>query len=181
MKKTKKGLLIILFLIPLIVLIFVVKYQFVGYNFENAVDCVNNAAHNENWDSSNVVYAYENNSYAMVMYNTASGEYFTGYCKKIKRGDKYLYKNVLLSNMMPPITHQTEWNKVCNSLYFIYVEYEDDIYNIDSCGYKPVGTKIQYKNAIDETKTCWIYVIDTSLDNNHQHFYNYKKRGIFGI
>lgn len=182
MKKRNKILLVIFLLIVLIVSVLVVKHLFFGYRFESAIDCVNDAADREHWGTENVIYTYENNDYALVIYNTEGGDYFTSYCKKQKKNDTYYYKNVLLTNMLSPSTYQKEWNKVGKSLYFIYVAYENDIEEIDACGYQPVGTRIQYKNSAEETKTCWIYVVDTTLDSeNTETFYNYKEKGLLGF
>ena len=62
--------------------------------------------------------------------------------------------------MIAPVTYHTEWNKVNKDLLFIYVHYKDDIKNIDCMGYEPVGSQIVYNNSANETKYCWLYVID---------------------
>ena len=142
-------------LILAIVLIITIKHNFIGYNYESAESCAISSFNT----GADLVYVYENNSIALVTLNS-SGDYYTCYCKKLRRGDSFAFKRVFRTNMIPPVTYTTEWNKVNKDLYFIYVDYKNDIEKIDCMNYEPIGSYIKWTNAVGEIDYCWLYIID---------------------
>lgn len=52
-----------------------------------------------------------------------------------------------------------EWNEVDKHLKYIFVDFENDIENIDCGGYTPIGTRVNYQLRNGDKESCWIYIL----------------------
>ncbi len=158
-----KKFLKIIFITPvtiimLFVIIVILNIVFGGYSFESDIDCVNSSFNNA-FTLETIVYKYENNSNELLIYNSSDNEIFEAVLNKKQVLGKTKYK-LKKSSTSAPITYNKNWTEVNRNLRYIFVDYEEDIKNIDCEGYEPVGTKIYYKLPNGEEKSCWIYIID---------------------
>lgn len=174
-KSVLKVFLIILFTILIIGLLIVSKSYFGRYDTDNEIDCINNSADSYS-QIDEIVFRYENDDDVLISYNTDNAGYYFASLDKKNDGNKTLYKTKLLTNGLQPITYEKEWQRITKDIFIIYVDFENDIEEIDCCGYTPVGTKIEYKTAAGKTERCWLYLVDTSQDSDSssEKFYNYK-------
>lgn len=136
---------------------------FGGYDYESDIECINDL--NNNGSSliddkvDDVVFRYKTGGKELFLYNSADGEFFTSILDYKEKNGKTYYRN-RITKTEPPITYHTEWEKVSDDFYYIYVDYEKDLEEIDCMGYEPVGTEIYYKLPYGRTERCYIYVID---------------------
>lgn len=171
MKKILKVLMALLLITVLICTAVFFHFLYGGFKYDNEIDCVNDSSLGE---LDKIEFRYENDDSVLIAYYTESGKYCFTSLRKKTDGDKTLYKSRFHSDSMIPVTCRTQWRRITKDLFIIYVKYEDDIEEIDSCGYTPVGTKITYTNAVGETETDWIYVVDkTKEPDNKNKFDNY--------
>lgn len=165
MKKFIKTIILVPIIIVIsFIIIFGINYIFGGYNYESDIDCINHYVGYE-YQVNTVLYKYDNNNKEILLYNSNNGTFFNCILDKKNKNGKTLYKFNKSSNT-PPITWNTEWNEIDKNLKFIFVDYENDIEDIDCMGYEPQGTKIYYKLANGKEESCWIYIIDKTKDKD---------------
>lgn len=166
-KITFLSLLSIVSVIFSIVLAFTTLFSahilFGGYDYESDIECINDLSNNDSNliddKVDNVVFRYKTGGKELLLYNSADGEFFTSILDYKEKNGKTYYQN-WISETKPPITYHTEWEKVSDDFYYIYVKYEEDMEEIDCMGYEPVGTEIYYKLPYGKTERCYIYIID---------------------
>lgn len=178
MKKFFKIILVIFLIICILCVLIFINSRFGGYKYVSDMDCINSYA-NSLMEFDKLIYKYENDDTELIIYSASNGDYCTCYMNKKTKKNQVYYKYKFLTDLIAPVTYHTEWNKVNDDLYFIYVDYEDDIEEIDCCGYTPVGTRLEYTNAAGEFDIFWIYVVDRTKDpdSSSKEFYNYDKSG----
>lgn len=159
MKKFLKVIalfLLIVVVFPLLIL--GIDSIFGGYNYKTDIDCVNSRV-GYGFQVKTVLYKYENEDKEILLYEPNNGTFFNCVLGKKSKNGEDLYRFEKGSNT-PPITWFKEWVEVDKNLQYIFVDFQDDIEDIDCMGYEPEGAKIYYKIATGEEESCWIYVID---------------------
>ena len=159
MKKfLKTTFFILITIIVLFAIIVILNTIFGGYTFETDIDCVNSNYNNE-FNLETIVFKYENNYKEILIYNSSNNEIFECVLDKKQFLGKTKYR-LKKSSTSAPVTYHKNWNEVNSNLRYIFVDFEEDIKDVECEGYEPVGTKIYYKIPTGEEKSCWIYVID---------------------
>lgn len=165
MKKFLKVIVLLLLTIVIFpLLILGSDYLFGGYNYESDIDCINDYV-GFGYQVNKVLYKYENENKEILLYESNNGTFFNCILEKKSKNNKYLYRFKKSSNT-PPITWNKEWEEVDKNLKYIFVDYQDDIKDIDCMGYEPEGTKIYYKLEDGKEESCWIYIIDKSQNGD---------------
>lgn len=142
-----------------------ISYEFLGYKYSSVLDTVSSESLDDRHRLSKLIYQYENDSNAFVVYDGNDNNVFlTAYIKKQRFGNSYKYKRLVITNMKTPREYDPVVIKVSKNLYYVYVEYEEDIDKIDCMGYTPEGEKIEWQDTTGEKHYCWIYVIDKTKD-----------------
>lgn len=149
------------------VIIVTLNIVFGGYNFKSDIDCVNSSYISSYINESNletIVFKYENDRKEILIYNSSNNEIFECILDKKQFSGETKYR-LRKSSTSAPITYRKNWTEVNSNLRYIFVDFEEDIKDVDCEGYNPIGTKIYYKIPNGEEKSCWIYVIDETIDN----------------
>ncbi len=169
MKKVLKFLIVFILTFSIQIAIFILWYALDGrYIYESPYEYVKtNSECNEIYDSrfEKEVFLYENDDNVIYLYNSPSNEFFT-YIFDVKEKDGKKYYSLNYGGTMLPITWNKEWEEVDKNLKYIFVDYQDDIKDIDCMGYEPEGTKIYYKLEDGKEESCWIYIIDKSQNGD---------------
>ncbi len=128
---------------------------FSGYKYDSDIECINSSVAYEK-----TLFKLEDDDHELIYFRSKYTEHINK-CelKKKKIFGDIKYKIVALDTSSPHYLDK-KWIAFNDDIKYIAVKYEDDIKNIDCEGYKPVGTKINYKKGDGEKTSCWIYVID---------------------
>lgn len=157
----KKVLIIISCILSVAISLSIYNNLFSGYNYGSDLDCIKYHSF-KNHDAQTIVFKYENKKREIILFNTQDNFFYNCILDKKQKNGKTMYRLNCKSNT-PPITYHTEWTEVDKNLRYIFVDYENDIEDIDCQGFEPIGTKIYYTIANGEQKSCWIYIIDESV------------------
>lgn len=163
-KKNLRKTILYLIMIPIILvflLIFSLLVQFFwsGYDYTSDIECVNSSKY---FECKEIVFKYENDKKVFLIYNDSNNIVYQCILNKRKFLEETKYK-LLINRTAAPTPFLKEWTEIDQDLRFIFVDYENDIEDIDCQGFEPVGTKIYYNIANGEQKSCWIYIIDESV------------------
>ena len=135
---------------------------FGGYNYTSDIECVNSDS-DDTFYIENVIFKYENDKKEFIIYNNPDDIICQFILKKREFLGETKYKSWIMEMPAPPITYHKEWTEIDKNLRYIFVDYENDIEDIDCQGFEPVGTKIYYTIANGKQESCWIYIIDESV------------------
>lgn len=160
MKEKLKHYSPLIITVCFIIFIIVISVLFSGYKYNSDIECINSVASgDEFFEINNVLFKFENKSKELVFYNSKDDYVIQCSLRRKEIFGKIKYKFITSSNSGLNY-YIKEWQCFDKNIEYIFVKYEDDIKNIDCKGYKPVGTKINYKNGDGKETSCWIYVID---------------------
>lgn len=157
----KTTFFMLITIIVLFAIIVILNTVFGGYNFKSDIDCVNSKYNNE-FNLETIVFKYENNCKEILIYNSSNNEIFECILDKKQFLGETKYR-LRKSSTSAPVTYYKNWTEVNSNLRYIFVDFEEDIKDVECEGYNPIGTKIYYKIPNGEEKSCWIYVIDETI------------------
>lgn len=164
MKKfLKTAFFILITIIVSFVIIVISNIIFGGYNFKSDIDCVNSSYINE-FNLETIVFKYENDCKEILIYSSSNNMIFECILDKKQFSGETKYK-LRKRSTSALNTYYKNWTEVNSNLRYIFVDFEEDIKDIECEGYNPIGTKIYYKIPNGEEESCWIYVIDETIDN----------------
>ena len=174
-KKLSKLMLILISVFVVIVGMISCWFFSNDYDYTDKIDCLN--AHLLSYEQgvNYIEFEYENDDNVILTYYTNRGGYYrASLAKKIIKGT--IYYALLTNSTSPPVTYHTTWTRMTKEIFMIYVKYENDIDNIDCCGYTPVGSKITFIDSTGKAVTDLLYIVDTSKQTSAENkkFYNYK-------
>ncbi len=142
-----------------LIFIIVISVLFSGYKYDSDIECIMKVTESGILEYKETLCKIEGENKEIVFYNNKYGEISKCNLKKKNFFGTTKYKFQHASNSGPDYFSK-DWTELDDNLKYIAVKYEDDIKNIDCEGYKPVGTKINYKKGDGKETSCWIYVID---------------------
>lgn len=139
-KKLLKLMLILISVFVVIVGIISCWYFSNDYDYTDKIECLNAYLTSYEQGVNYIVFEYENDDNVVLTFYTNRGGYYRALlAKKIINGTTYY--DFMNASTSPPVTYNTTWTRMTKEIFMIYVKYENDIDDIDCCGYTPVGTK----------------------------------------
>ena len=174
-KKLLKLMLILISVFVVIVGIISCWYFGNDYDYTDKIECLNAYLTSYEQGVNYIVFEYENDDNVVLTFYTNRGGYYRALlAKKIINGTTYY--DFMNASTSPPVTYNTTWTRMTKEIFMIYVKYENDIDDIDCCGYTPVGTKITFIDSTGKAGTAWLYIVDTSKQTSAENkkFYNYE-------
>lgn len=120
-----------------------------------------------------ILFKYENSKSELCIYSNHNDDFSVAFLKKISLfGDAFYDYKIGDDKFFTTIGN--EYIKAGKDLYYIFLENDRQIADIDSCGYTPEEHHISYTDGSGKIHYGYIYVVDTK--NNHtsnQEFTNY--------
>ncbi len=175
-----KVFVVLLTVLIIISILMTMLIMFLRYGFPNyqSTDIkamnVHGSSHWAYIDSDDdILFKYENSKAELCIYSNHNDDFSVAFLKKINLFGESFYDYKLGDDKFFT-TFGNEYIKAGKDLYYIFLENDRRIANIDSCGYTPEEHYIKYVDGSDEIHYGYIYVVDT--ENNHtsnQEFTNY--------
>lgn len=161
MKIKLKSIIPITLILLICVGAFVTNFFLGGYVYNSDIESINDNYKN-GFELKTIIYKYENNDKEILIYNSVNNNVIQCILQKKTFWGKTKYK-LCISSTAVPITHRNKWTVVDKDLKYIFVDYQEDIKDINCENLDPQGTKILYELPNGESKSCWIYIVDETI------------------
>lgn len=166
-KNTRRPVIgLIAFILNLIcVILFLVSYASVSFAspyYASIEECVASKSQSADFDSvGQIVYQYENNKQAFVLYNSPSGDLWLGVLnlKKTKGKHTYQFKQ---TNLLTPNINAADLKKSGCSFAYALAPSKDSVEQYKSNKYSCILTEIDFTLSNGKTEHCYLYLIDKS-------------------
>lgn len=159
MKKKIKHYAPLIIAFCFITLFVTVNIAFNGYK-DSDIKCINSSVAYEK-----TLFKLEDDAHELIYFQSK----YTGHINKCELKKKKIfgevkYKIISLDTSSPHYLDK-KWIAFNDNIKYIVLKYKNDIDYIDCEGSKPVGYEISWFLDNGEKTSCWIYVIDKTIQN----------------